>query len=239
MRDLHEYFPHDYSADGDENITRLLREHGNVGYGIFWRIIERLYRAGGLLVADFGLLSFDLREDEKKVSSIVLDFDLFYRKGKQFGSHSVDRRLSYRRYKSDKAQAAARVRYAPTVQTQCERTYIKEEKNIGTAPAAKTFKAPNIEEIKSYCQTRNNKVDAIRFLNFYESKGWMIGKNKMKSWQAAVRTWEQDAGFNADPIKSVPKVWICDHCHRGRPDVMPDPDAWDGACCKECSKAFA
>jgi hypothetical protein len=55
----------------------------------------------------------------------------------------------------------------------------------------KVFKKPSIEEIQKYCNERNNNVDADRFYNFYESKGWMVGKNKMKDWKAAVRTWEQ------------------------------------------------
>ena len=55
----------------------------------------------------------------------------------------------------------------------------------------KRFKKPTPEEIKNYCKERNNNVDANRFYNFYESKGWMVGKNKMKDWKAAVRTWEQ------------------------------------------------
>ena len=52
------------------------------------------------------------------------------------------------------------------------------------------FKKPTINDIKDYCIERNNNIDSIRFHNYYESKGWMIGKNKMKDWKAAVRTWE-------------------------------------------------
>ena len=55
-----------------------------------------------------------------------------------------------------------------------------------------TFKPPTYEEVKAYSQERGNYVDAQRFIDFYESKGWMIGKNKMKDWKAAVRTWERN-----------------------------------------------
>jgi len=54
----------------------------------------------------------------------------------------------------------------------------------------KYFNKPKIEEIENYCLERNNNIDAYSFFNYYESKGWMIGKNKMKDWKAAVRTWE-------------------------------------------------
>ena len=52
-------------------------------------------------------------------------------------------------------------------------------------------KKPTVEEIKQYCIERNNGIDAEQFFDFYESKNWFVGKNKMKNWQAAVRTWEK------------------------------------------------
>ena len=54
----------------------------------------------------------------------------------------------------------------------------------------KLFIRPSVSDVELYCIERNNKVDAISFVNFYESKGWFVGKNKMKDWRAAVRTWE-------------------------------------------------
>lgn len=58
-------------------------------------------------------------------------------------------------------------------------------------PTRKPFGPPTVEEVQAYCTERGNSVDAEAFIDFYESKGWMIGKNKMKDWKAAVRTWEQ------------------------------------------------
>ena len=48
---------------------------------------------------------------------------------------------------------------------------------------------PTLEEITAYCQEKGYSVDAERFVDFYASKGWMIGKNRMKDWRAAVRNW--------------------------------------------------
>ena len=53
------------------------------------------------------------------------------------------------------------------------------------------FKKPNLLDIKNYCLERQNNVDAEAFIDFYDSKDWKIGKNKMKDWKAAVRTWER------------------------------------------------
>ena len=53
------------------------------------------------------------------------------------------------------------------------------------------FQKPSLDEIRQYCISRSNKVDPEQFFNFYESKGWIIGKSPMKDWRAAVRTWEK------------------------------------------------
>jgi hypothetical protein len=63
-----------------------------------------------------------------------------------------------------------------------------------TGKERKTFTPPTIEEIKQHLLENNiTSFTSEQFFNFYESKGWMIGKNKMKSWKAAVQTWEAKA----------------------------------------------
>jgi hypothetical protein len=63
-------------------------------------------------------------------------------------------------------------------------TGITKEKN-------KIFQKPTIEEVNAYCQERNNGVDAQKFFDYYTANGWKVGKNSMKDWRAAVRTWER------------------------------------------------
>lgn len=57
---------------------------------------------------------------------------------------------------------------------------------------ASAFTPPTVAEVQDYCRERGNSVDAERFVDFYASKGWYIGKNRMKDWRAAVRTWERE-----------------------------------------------
>ena len=59
---------------------------------------------------------------------------------------------------------------------------------------AKRFIPPTVDEVASYCQERGNGIDPEAFVDFYASKGWMVGKNPMKDWKAAVRTWERSEG---------------------------------------------
>ena len=66
---------------------------------------------------------------------------------------------------------------------------LSKDKHINNKGAS--FKKPTVNDIKEYCLWRNNGIDSETFFDFYESKNWLIGKNKMKDWKACVRTWEK------------------------------------------------
>lgn len=79
--------------------------------------------------------------------------------------------------------------------TEIEKELEKEieiEKDKSGKPTRTRFTPPSLEEVQAYCKERNNTVDAERFINYYTSNGWMVGKNKMKDWKSAVRTWEKN-----------------------------------------------
>ena len=61
---------------------------------------------------------------------------------------------------------------------------------------SKQFVPPTPAEVNAYCQERNNGIDGNEFCDFYTSKGWKVGKNPMKDWKAAVRTWERSRKQN-------------------------------------------
>ena len=65
----------------------------------------------------------------------------------------------------------------------------KRSLNIKEAPVR--FAKPSRQEVKEYCIERGGKVDAEVWYDYYESNGWRVGKNAMKDWKAAVRTWEK------------------------------------------------
>ena len=72
---------------------------------------------------------------------------------------------------------------------------------------AKRFYPPTIDEVKQYCEERKNNIDPMAFIDFYSSKGWMIGKNRMKDWKAAVRTWERKRKQKSQAESSVYDEW--------------------------------
>lgn len=69
-------------------------------------------------------------------------------------------------------------------------------------PHSRRFIPPDVEEVEAYCRERNNHIDAQRFVDFYASKGWKVGKEPMKDWKAAVRTWERR---NDTPARASPR----------------------------------
>jgi len=67
---------------------------------------------------------------------------------------------------------------------------LKENAKAFCADKPRRFTKPTVADIREYCRERRNTVDPQRFFDFYEAKGWRVGNQPMKDWQAAVRTWE-------------------------------------------------
>ena len=67
---------------------------------------------------------------------------------------------------------------------------IEIEKTADKPQRAKRFTPPTLEELTEYCKEKNLNIDPQRFIDFYSSKGWYVGKNKMKDWKAAARGWQ-------------------------------------------------
>lgn len=81
---------------------------------------------------------------------------------------------------------------------------IKNNKNNKKEIYKERFVKPTIEEIEEYCKERNNGIDAVMFYNFYESKDWMIGKNKIKNWKSCIITWERNRKQNVKQDIELP-----------------------------------
>ena len=84
----------------------------------------------------------------------------------------------------------------PLLSTKCpiEKEIEKEidkDKEKEVVKPQKRFSKPTIEEVTAYCQERGKGVDAQKWYDHYSANGWMVGKNPMKDWKAAVRTWER------------------------------------------------
>ncbi len=72
------------------------------------------------------------------------------------------------------------------------------------SPKRKNFIPPTLIQVKEYVAEKEFNIDPEEFIDFYESKGWHVGKNKMKDWKAALRTWGKRDN-NQMPIKPKSK----------------------------------
>ena len=126
----------------------------------------------------------------------MLDIQNFIGKG----SSEADRKREYRqRIETDRTNVQTNLREIsekspPEIEIELEKE-IKIEKEIdssaSTTTKRKRFEKPTLSEIEQYCIERNNNINAAQFYDYYESNGWKVGKNSMKDWKAAVRTWER------------------------------------------------
>ena len=136
----------------------------------------------------------------------MLDIQNFIGKGSTEADRQrlYDRRISEERKQKKLTQSRNLEeifeKSTPEIEIELEKD-IEIEKEIhssakSTTTKRKCFEKPTLSEIKAYCIERNNNVDAQHFYDYYESNGWKVGKNSMKNWQAAVRTWEKNSYTN-------------------------------------------
>lgn len=79
---------------------------------------------------------------------------------------------------------------------------IKEINNNKLLFTKKNFKKPTLEEVQQYCLERKNNINAEKFIDYYESNGWKVGRNPMKDWKATIRTWEKNQEEKVEKIQT-------------------------------------
>lgn len=129
-------------------------------------------------------IQIDNQTDCKKI-----DFDTTFKAGGQLWTLPPNfRKLALTRYTESEIRAFEITHSChESLEDVCLNDIKHEQK-----PKTTRFVKPTVEEIETYCKERNNNVDAHKFYNHYESNGWKVGKNPMKDWKAAVRTWEKN-----------------------------------------------
>ena len=205
------YFPHDSNAKDDPKIVLLVEQMGLEGYGAFWVLVEILRDQPEFKypIALIPAIARRYNITTEKMKAVVTKYGLFQVEDEEFFfSPSLNNRMLPLLEKKEQARLAAHTRWEKQRQltetnnsnADAMRTHSdsnahpmpkrEEEKREDKSREGKKFTPPSIDQVKEYCKERENNVDAERFINFYESKGWMVGKNKMKDWKAAVRNWE-------------------------------------------------
>jgi hypothetical protein len=146
-----------------------------------------------LIAAQLGLTVQDAAEVRRRLQEVDLVGDNWQPKGwskYQYASdNSTDRVRKFRQKKqqSNGAKRKGNVSATPP-DTDTDTDTEKKKKRARTRAA---FKKPTVDDVRAYCEERGNRVDPERFVDFYTTKGWKVGRNPMQDWRAAVRTWER------------------------------------------------
>jgi hypothetical protein len=216
MKDAY-YFPHDSNAKDDPKCVLLIEQLGCEGYGIYWILIEILRDQPGYRypVALLPALARRYNTSVEKVNTVVSKYELFtVEDNSVFLSESLIRRMipleEKRRKKSEAGKKGNLTRWklnedsnlsqcdrnAITQRSQVKESKVNEIKEDKNKTKASAFVPPSVGDVQAYCAERNSRIDPERFVDFYTSKGWIVGKNKMKDWKASVRTWERTDNDN-------------------------------------------
>lgn len=151
---MKEYFSHDYNARDDEKMPKLLSEVGYEGYGIYWAVVEMLYKNDGYMQLDCKSIAFALHCDSICLTKVINDFDLFINDNGRFYSESVLKRLGIREEISKKRSNAAKIKWnASAEQKQNKSNAIKEKENKENDI--------KINEIKSNTPNNDNNEDNV------------------------------------------------------------------------------
>lgn len=228
----------------DERVTELRMQHGMTGYGAYSWLVDMLYQNGGSMPCSYKSLAYDMHLDDgaELVRSVVEDFGLFVLADGQFASPEVTQLLKSAKAKKaadarwgakehvecekksaqedEKPKAVQLSMFEEEVPPQPQKAPIAQPDNTEEAitedkkKKRTEFTPPTIQEIEEYCRSEGIQLDADAFWHYYESQGWMVGKNKMKKWKSAIRTWQRNNYGNkrttiigANPIStgSIPK----------------------------------
>lgn len=195
-----DYFSHDYHARHDPKMQNLLMKHGLHGVGLFWSIAEFCYEQNGVIKdTDCECIAYDMRTQCELVLSVLNDFGLFVKNDDGWYSESINKRLTIRNEKSNKAAKSAEIRWnnAKQMRPQCERikkvcegNAIKDikVKEIKVNKTKKIFVPPTFDEFKSYCVENGFTKSAERAYKYYADSDWHDSHgNPVRSWKGKLQ----------------------------------------------------
>jgi uncharacterized protein YdaU (DUF1376 family) len=159
----------------------------NEEVGCYIRLLCYQHQIGHIKKKDMIKICNSLDKDSSVYDKFILDENGLYYNVRM--DEEIDKRLDYSKSRSEN-RSSKNKKDMINICNSYDKHMENENDNINININNNIIR-PKLEEVKSYCEERNNGVDYNKWFNFYESKGWMIGKNKMKDWKASVRTWEQ------------------------------------------------
>lgn len=202
------WFKHFTNAHNDNALTKVRMRYGADGYAIYWYCLELIagdldgHKANFELSHDAEVIGYALKIDQLRVEEIMkymVNLGLFESDNNVITCLKIAKFLEKKSTRNpqihqiiDKVAAenpemsAASPDLSATNRARLDKTRLDKKER------SSRFTPPTAAEVSAYASEKNYSIDADRFIDFYESKGWMVGKNKMKDWKASVRNWCRD-----------------------------------------------
>ena len=148
------------------------------------------------------------KRDNKKTLLTIVNYDIYQGYESEEGQQKDNRRTSKGHQKDIKRTTEGHQKDTNNNDNNDNNDNNENNENNYGQRYERNIIPPTYEMVQSYCYERMNGINPQAFIDFYEAKGWRIGKNKMKDWQAAVRTWEGNGRSNQkkSPNEEV-SVW--------------------------------
>lgn len=205
-----DWFKHDINTQTDIKIRKLIREDGYTGYGLYWNMVELLYRNGGQLpieevreemeitghegyedtLISLGLLELnDGIVSSRRVLEACSEAEIRRQRFVSMGKASAERRLNISQTKVEHTLSEG----STDKRRKEEIREDKKEKSVNTLKERSQVglvNKPTVCEVKDFIKSKGFHFSAEDFFSFYESNGWKVGRNPMRDWKAACRTWE-------------------------------------------------
>jgi hypothetical protein len=190
------WFRHDANARNDIKIIDLRAEHGYQGYGIYFAILEVLREQDGykLPISKRGRLAVALGENPDIVRNVVdtcIECGLFVEEDGYILSPSfIERMAVWEAKKLNGSKPKAKLKLNDKLNANIrEEKSIEEEIREEKIVKQKQFIAPSVDDVNAIM---GDMSESERFVDYYTSKGWMVGKTPMKDWKSAVRNWKRN-----------------------------------------------
>jgi len=209
------WFKHDSGSRHDAKIQKLRLKYGLEGYGMYFFLLECV--AGTI---DKHNLTFELEEDAELIAAAtnihverveemmryMVNLGLFEEDAGRITCLKMALRTDEYTQKLLKSSEKLPTVSRQTPDSVGTKSVLIEENRTEEKRKLRRFTPPSVNEVSEYAKEKGLAVNATKFVNYYESNGWMVGRNKMKSWKHAVANWASN-GFNDKNKNEVTEVW--------------------------------
>jgi hypothetical protein len=188
------YYLHDSNAFNDEKITQLYIKFGYEGLGLFYTALEKFSAQEKPINTEVLKKQLNIGKRLNKCWLFMEQIGIICSSdGESFNKELLkfSEKYQIKKEKNSKRIAEWRSRHENvTCYERVSNTPKDKISKVNRSKVNRVWEQPTVEIVKEYCLERKNSIEAEKFVSYYQSNGWKVGRNPMKDWKACVRTWE-------------------------------------------------